>query len=161
MSDLSAAQTNPLLGTWRLISAIAINPDGTVIPQVYGPNPIGYITYTAEGRMMVVFSKSDRPPFSEDIRTPFSKNICSLPTEECVQAFSTFNAYAGTYTLNGNTVTHHVEVASIPNRIGKDLVRTFMLNGNRVTLRTPPTNTDGVLKVFELLWERVEHAVSK
>ncbi|MGH2414628.1 MAG: lipocalin-like domain-containing protein [Microcystaceae cyanobacterium] len=156
MSDLSAAQTNPLLGTWTLISAIAINPDGTVIPQVYGPNPIGYITYTPEKRMMVIFSKSDRPPFSKDIRSPFSKDIRSLPTEECVQAFSTFNAYAGTYTLNENTVTHHVEIASIPNRVGKDLVRTFTLNGNRVTLKTPPTETDGVLKVFELVWERVE-----
>ncbi|MBW4624453.1 MAG: lipocalin-like domain-containing protein [Brasilonema octagenarum HA4186-MV1] len=156
MSDLSATQTNPLLGTWTLISASAINPDGTVTPQVYGPNPIGYITYTPEERMMVIFSRSERPPFSKDIRSPFSKDIRSLPTEECVQAFSTFNAYAGTYTLDGNTVTHHVEIASIPNRVGKDLVRTFTLNGNRVTLKTPPTNTDGVLKVFEVVWERVE-----
>ncbi|NMG09451.1 lipocalin-like domain-containing protein [Brasilonema sp. UFV-L1] len=156
MSDLSATQTNPLVGTWTLICASAINPDGTVTPQVYGPNPIGYITYTPEERMMVMFARSDRPPLSEDIRSPFSKDIRSLPPEECVQAFSTFNAYAGTYTLNGNTVTHHVEIASIPNRVGKDLVRTFTLNGNRVTLKTPPTNTDGVLKVFELVWERVE-----
>ncbi|WP_246162583.1 MULTISPECIES: lipocalin-like domain-containing protein [Brasilonema] len=58
--------------------------------------------------------------------------------------------------LRAWTVTHHVEIASIPNRVGKDLVRTFTLNGNRVTLKTPPTETDGVLKVFELVWERVE-----
>lgn len=154
MSDLSVDRSHPLLGTWRLISAIAISPDG-IEQEVYGPNPIGYITYTSE-RMMVMFSRSDRPPLSGDIRSPFSKDIHSLPAQECVQAFSTFNAYAGTYTLNGNTVTHHVEVASIPNRIGKDLVRSFTLNGNRVTLTTPPTKSDGVMKVFELVWELVE-----
>ncbi|WP_278559881.1 lipocalin-like domain-containing protein [Fischerella thermalis] len=49
-----------------------------------------------------------------DIRSPFSKEIQSLPPQECLQVFSTFNAYAGIYTIEGNTVTHHVEIASIP-----------------------------------------------
>lgn len=154
--SISSAQPNPLPGTWKLISAIAIHPDGTIDPEIYGLNPVGYITYTEEGQVMVMFSWSDRPPFSKDIRSPFSHDIHSLPAEEVIQAFSTFNAYAGTYTLNGNTVTHHVEIASIPNRVGTDLVRTFTVNKNRVTLKTSPTISDGVLKVFELVWERLE-----
>nr|WP_235182366.1 lipocalin-like domain-containing protein [Fischerella thermalis] len=44
----------------------------------------------------------------------------------------------------------------MPNRVGTDLVRTFTLNGNQVTLQTPPTQTAGVEKVFELVWEKVE-----
>ncbi|OKH14989.1 hypothetical protein NIES592_08940 [Fischerella major NIES-592] len=156
MSSLPSMEHNPLLGTWKLISATAINPDGTVEPEVYGPNPTGYITYTPEGRMMVIFSKRDRLALTGDIRSPFSKEIQSLPPQECLQAFSTFNAYAGIYTIEGNKVTHHVEIASIPNRVGTDLVRTFTLNGNQVTLQTPPTQTAGVEKVFELVWEKVE-----
>ncbi|WP_315789725.1 lipocalin-like domain-containing protein [Fischerella sp. JS2] len=156
MSSLSSVEHNPLLGTWKLISATAINPDGTIDSEVYGSHPTGYITYTPERRMMVIFSQRDRLALTGDIRSPFSKEIKSLPPQECLQAFSTFNAYAGMYTIEGNTVTHHVEIASIPNRVGTDLVRTFTLNGNQVTLQTPPTKTAGVEKVFELVWEKVE-----
>jgi hypothetical protein len=156
MSDLPLPQSNPLLGTWKLISAIAISFDGTVEPEVYGPKPSGYITYTPEGRMMVLFSTSDRPLLSREVSSPFSREMQSVPVEERSQAFSTFSAYAGTYTLNENTVTHHLEVASIPNRVGTDLVRTFTLSGNRVTLKTLPTRNEVVQKVFELVWERVE-----
>jgi hypothetical protein len=123
---------------------------------VYGSNPTGYITYTPEKRMMVIFSKCDRLALSGDINSPFSKKIQYLPSQECVQAFSTFNAYAGMYTIDGNTVTHHVEVASIPNRVGTDLIRTFTLRENQVTLKTPPTRIDDVEKVLELVWEKVE-----
>jgi hypothetical protein len=87
MSDLSA-QNHPLLGTWKLISAIAILPDGTIEPDVYGANPSGYITYTSEGRMMVMFSRSDRPPLSQDLRSPLGKDMCSISVEERAQAFS-------------------------------------------------------------------------
>lgn len=150
--------TQPLLGTWKLISAIAILTDGTIEPDVYGVNPVGYITYTPEARMMVMFASCDRALFSIDVSSPLGKDIQLVPVAELAQAFTSFNAYAGTYELNGNTVIHHIEIASIPNRVGTDLVRTFNLNGDRVSLKTPPTLSDGVLKVFELVWERVEMA---
>ncbi|WP_341530429.1 lipocalin-like domain-containing protein [Nostoc sp. UHCC 0302] len=159
MSSLSSTQNNPLLGVWKLISINVSSPDGNVDLDVYGTNPTGYITYTPEGRMMVMFSRSDRSPLSSNINSPLSREIHSVTVEERAEAFSTFNAYAGTYILNGNIVTHYIEVASIPNRVGTNLTRTFTLNGNRVTLKTPPTMSDGVLKVFELVWERVEELV--
>ncbi|NJR49817.1 MAG: lipocalin-like domain-containing protein [Leptolyngbyaceae cyanobacterium CSU_1_3] len=148
-------QNNPLVGTWKLISATAIHSDGTVDSEVYGASPTGYITYTADGYMMVMFSRSDRFPLSQEVRSPLSQEMQSLPAEELAQAFTTFNAYAGTYTLSGNTVTHHIEIASIPNRVSTTLVRTFLLTSNQVTLRTLPALNDGVEKAFELVWERV------
>ncbi len=105
--------------------------------------------------MMVMFSRSDRPPLSQEVRSPLTSQMQSLPVEELAQAFTTFNAYAGTYTLSGNTVTHQLEIASIPNRVGTALVRTFTLSENRVTLSTPPVLSDGVETVFELVWERI------
>ncbi len=149
-------QSNPLLGTWKLISVTATLPDGSIKPEVFGANPTGYITYTPEGKMMVIFSKSNRPPLSGNARSPLSDAIHSVPAEERAQAFTTFNAYAGTYNISGNTVIHHVEVASMPNRIGQSLIRTFSVNGNRVTLKTPPSKSDDVPKIFELVWERLE-----
>lgn len=149
---------NQLLGTWKLISAITILPDGSIEPDLYGANPVGYITYTPDGRMMVMFARSKRASFSVDVKSPLGKDMQLVPVTELAQAFTSFNAYAGTYKLNGNTVTHHIEIALIPNRVDTDLVRTFSLNGDRVTLKTPPTLSDGVSKVFELVWERVEMA---
>ncbi|WP_017299491.1 lipocalin-like domain-containing protein [Nodosilinea nodulosa] len=149
------SQENPLLGTWSLVSASAIYADGSVTPEVYGANPKGYITYTAAGRMMVMFARGDRPALSKPVGSPLSSEMDAIPTEELARAFTSFSAYAGTYSIEGNTVTHRLEVASIPNRVGTDLVRTFTISGNRVTLRTAPTDQNGGLQVFDLVWERV------
>ncbi|MGL5064228.1 MAG: lipocalin-like domain-containing protein [Microcoleus sp.] len=156
MMSVLSAEKNPLVGTWKLIGASAIDPNGSVESEPYGANPNGYITYTRDGHMMVMFSRSDRLSLSKDVRSPFSQEMRSIPIAELARAFITFNAYAGRYTLSGNTVTHHVEVASIPNRIGTDLVRTFTLSGDRIVLKTPPTIADGIPKVFELVWQRVD-----
>ena len=149
-------QNNPLLGTWKLISIKAILPDGTVNNEAFGTNPIGYITYTVEGKMMVMFSKSERQLLSGNSASPLTSAIHSVPIEERAEAFSTFNSYAGSYTLDGDKVIHHVEIASIPNRIGKNLTRTFTINENQVTLKTPPSRSDDIPKIFELTWERIK-----
>lgn len=155
MSGLPFAQRNPLLGMWKLISVSAILSDGTIESEAYGANPKGYISYTPDGRMIVILSRSDRSMLSGEIHSPLSEDMRLLPIEESAQAFSTFSSYAGTYTLSGNTITHHIEISSIPNRVGTDLIRTFTLSENRVTLRTPLTLSDHVSKVFELVWERL------
>ncbi len=156
MSNLS--QNNPLLGTWKLISITAIFPNGNIDKEAFGANPIGYITYTIEGKMMVIFSKGDRALLSGNSASPLTAAIHGVPIEQRAEAFSTFNSYAGSYSIDGNKVIHHVEIASIPNRIGKSLTRTFTLNGNQVTLKTPPSKSDDTPKIFELTWERVEQA---
>ena len=148
-------ENNPLIGIWKLISVIAIQSDGMINSEVYGTHPVGYITYTLDGHIMVMFSRSDRSLLSQEVQSPLSPEMQSLPTEELAQAFTTFNAYAGTYTLNGNTVTHQIEIASIPNRVGTMLVRTLTLSESRLTLKTPPVLSDGVETVFELVWERI------
>lgn len=152
---MSNSKNNPLLGTWKLIEIKAILPDGTINNEAFGINPIGYITYTIEGKMMVMFSKSERPFLSGNSASPLTNAIHSVPIEERAEAFSTFNSYAGSYTVDGEKVIHHVEIASIPNRIGKSLTRNFKLNGNRITLKTPPSRSDDIPKIFELTWERI------
>jgi hypothetical protein len=50
----------------EVISATAIHADGTINSEVYGTHPVGYITYTSDGHMMVMFSRSELP--SEELR---------------------------------------------------------------------------------------------
>lgn len=154
MSTL-ASPKNPLVGTWKLISATAIHGDGRINSEVYGVSPNGYITYTEAGYMMVMFAQSDRPPLSQAIQSPLSGEMSTVPLEELAQAFTSFSAYAGTYTIQGSTVSHHLTLASIPNRVGTTLTRTFTITGDRVTLSTPETVVNGVATAFELVWERV------
>lgn len=146
---------NPLIGLWKLLAITARHSDGTVTPEVYGANPRGYISYTADGHMMVMFARSDRPPLSHEIQSPLSQEMSTVPIAELAQAFTSFSAYAGTYRLEGNTVMHELDIASIPNRVGTTLVRTVTINGSRMTLSTPETINDGIATVFELTWERM------
>src|SRR3954469_10060038 len=59
---------NDLIGTWKLISVISTTDKGDVNKAVYGENPKGFITYTADGRMSVVISEGGRKPLSVNDR---------------------------------------------------------------------------------------------
>jgi hypothetical protein len=155
MPELISFPPNPLIGTWKLISATAIRSEGSTDKEVYGANPTGYLIYTLEGRMMVMFAKRNRPSFSEVVQSPFSDEMNAVPLDVLSQAFKTFNAYAGTYRVKGDTVIHHLEIASIPNRVGTDLVRTFSVRKNQLTLKTPSIFSNSIEQFFELLWERI------
>ncbi len=75
--------------------------------------------------------------------------------EEQAEAFKTFLAYAGRYTLSGDKVTHHIEVSSIQNYVGKELVRTVKFQSDQITLVTPPTPVNGKVQIVELIWQRI------
>jgi hypothetical protein len=136
-----------LVGTWELVSFKETNEKGEV-RDAYGPNPVGFLTYTADDRVSVIMADSRRKPLS--IPPPF-------PIEERAEAFSTFAAYAGTYTLTGDKVIHHIEVAWAQNLVNTEQVRSVTLQGDRLTLR-------GGLAVkgvtydagSELVWERMK-----
>jgi hypothetical protein len=156
-SSFAGAQSRPLekemlIGTWKLISASNVTDKGIVKNEVYGRNPMGLLTYTADGRMMALITDGGRKRLSKYWRI--------APAEEKAEAYSTSLSYAGTFTLSGSRVTHHVEVSSDPNRVNTDLVRIITkLQGDRVTLRTtaPIVWDDGVQYAYqELVWERVK-----
>jgi len=149
-----AQSKNKLVGTWKLVSVVSKTDKGDVNNAVYGANPKGFITYTAEGRMIVVITEDGRKPLSVNDRV-------AAPMEERAQAFSTSTAYAGTYTFTGDKVVHHVEVASVPNWVNTDQVRMVKIQGDRVTLATPPLSRGGVMQTFELTWERLKSSAPK
>jgi hypothetical protein len=144
-TDCSAAE---LVGTWKLIRTSSTTPAGESIANPYGIAPVGLLTYTSEGRMSSVISYGGRKPLS----------MSSVKMEEQAEAFNTFLAYAGSYTLSGDRVTHHVEVCSIQNYAEKDLVRTIKFEKDKITLTTPPTLVNGKIQIIELVWQRVRTA---
>ena len=67
-------------------------------------------------------------------------------------------AYGGTYTYDGKTVTHHIEISWNENWTGLHNVREVKLEGNRLILSTRPAPdpVDGRPVTAALTWERVQ-----
>jgi len=133
-----------LLGAWKLVSASSTTSTGERNETPYGLNPVGLLTYSRDGRVTALISNGGRKRLS-----------AAAGTEEQAEAFKTFLAYAGRYTLSGDKVTHHVEISSIQNYVDKDLVRSVKFQGDQITLVTPPTRLDGKTQTIELIWQRL------
>ena len=143
------AQTHDrLAGTWKLVSVSSSTAAGERNDTPFGPSPAGFLTYTQDGRMTAMISYGGRKRLS-------SSDARSAPAEEQAEAFRTFVAYAGRYTLNGDKVIHHVEISSIQNWVDTDLIRSIKFEGERIVLLTPPTSVDGKIQTFELIWQRL------
>jgi len=148
-SELGAQQPG-VIGSWKLISYETETPDGKKTFPL-GRDVEGLAVYLPNGRVSIQFMKRDRPLFT-------SGDAWRGTLEEERAAFEGFFGYAGRYTIDAarSIVTHHLEIAHAPNYVGTDLVRTFSMSGNRLTLRTPQRQLAGQTSASTLVWERVD-----
>jgi len=117
-----------LLGTWKLIAAVREEiPSGTKT-DFLGSSPTGYINYAPDGRMMVLNVGNGR-------RKPVGANATPAEAEAL---FRSMTSYGGTYTIDGNEITHHVDVSWNETWTGTKQKRIARFEGNRVYLSTPP-----------------------
>jgi hypothetical protein len=137
-----------LVGTWKLVSASSRASNGEPCDPPYGANPAGLLTYSEDGRVSALVSYGGRKPLSFGAEGP------ALQAEQA-EAFKSFLAYAGRYTLSGDKVSHHIEISSIQNFVGKDLVRSVKFEGDQIILVTPPTPVNGKIQIIELIWQRL------
>jgi hypothetical protein len=137
-----------ILGTWKLVSYVREEISSGAKSDVMGTHPSGYINYGPDGRMIVIIVGSDRKKPVGPVATP----------EEAEVLIRSMLAYAGTYTVDSEakTVTHHIDVSWDQSRTGESHVRTYKLDGDRLTLTTQPSNdpATGKKTVRTLIWER-------
>jgi hypothetical protein len=139
--------TNPLVGAWRLASFQTVDEDGTVT-HPRDPDPTGLLIYTADGQMSVFLGPASRKNLPvADLRS------CS--PEDVTGAVREIVAYAGTYTVQGNTVIHHVKHGLVPNWVGGDLVRRIQLDRDELTLTTTPLPFEHQIRTAMLTWRRL------
>src|SRR5262245_8207389 len=145
-----AARAADLVGSWRLVANQEHRADGRVT-DVWGSDPMGRLVYDARGRMSVQLLNRHRRTFAGNDRAAGT-------AEETREAFVGFLSYFGTYTVDeaAATIVHHVEGASFPNLMGTDQRRTFVREGNRLTLSTPPILANRRTSTYVLVWEREE-----
>src|SRR5271157_2699497 len=137
--------SDELVGTWKLVSASSLTSGGEASEAPYGSGPVGFLTYTPDGRVSALISYGGRKPL------PFGGGT----QEEQAEAFKTFLAYAGRYSISGDKVTHYIEVSSVQNYVNKELVRNLKFQGDRIILITPPTPVNGKIQAIELIWQRL------
>jgi hypothetical protein len=140
-----------LVGTWKLVSASSSTATGERNGTPFGPSPAGFLTYTQDGRVTAMISYGGRKRLS-------SRDSLSAPEEEQAEAFRTFVAHAGRFTLNGEKIIHHVEISSIQDWVDTDLIRSIEFEGDRLVLATPGTLDGGKIQTFELIWQRLPAA---
>ena len=144
------AGDNPLLVTWKLNSVVRkVLATGERLNQL-GEHPNGYLSYSSDGRMYAIVSAENRVKPREFAPTD----------EERIMLHRTFQAYAGTYTLEPGKVVHHVDISWNESFTGTDQVRFYNLAGSTLTIKTAPAKSaiDGREGVTLLVWEKVEGA---
>ena len=137
---------NPLLGTWKLQSFRMQYQDTGEKVEPFGAHPEGYLSYGSDGRMYGIIVRDDRKP------------PAAVPTDaEKIELFTGMAAYAGTYTIAGDTVHHHVDISWIEAWTGTTQVRHFRVEGNLLHIRSPAATdpVDGRLSSATLVWTKV------
>ena len=138
-----------LEGTWKLVSSTRTNTTTGATTDSFGPNPLGYITYGKDGRMMVLITRSDRPkPDSTD----------KMTDEQRSRLFSSMLAYSGTYKFDGETIEHHIDGSWNQVWTGTTQIRNVKKDGDRLiyTTQPGPSPIDGSLGFATLVWEKVK-----
>ena len=140
------ASTASLAGTWTLVAADDLKPDGTRAPA-YGPNPQGLLIVEKDGRYSLQIYRSDRAKFA-------SGNKRQGTPEEFQAAVLASSTHYGTCAVDfkTSTLTFHIERSGFPNWDGTEQKRPFELKGDELSYRVPAT-PDGTVPIS--VWRRI------
>jgi hypothetical protein len=136
-----------LIGPWKLQAYSREFTDGGRQYNLFGEHPNGYLTYTSDGRMNAILTMEVRP-----------KPVGAVPTnDQKEKLFGSMVAYAGSYTVDGSKVIHHVDISWNEAWTGTDQVRFFQLDGDTLTITTPGGKSpiDGQEGRSILVWKKV------
>lgn len=137
----------PLQGTWTLVAADKVLPDGTTARD-YGENPKGRLVVDAEGRYSLQIFKSERLHFASD-------NKADGSADEFRSAVMGSSTHYGTMTIDepAGVLVFSIEGASFPNWEGAVQRRQYELDGAELRYRVPP-RADGSIPVS--VWRRLD-----
>ena len=131
-----------LLGSWKLVSYYneIISTGQKVFPL--GEKPNRYLIYTPQRRMMALL---------------VHENQTAAKTEEDrITLHKQMFAYSGSYKIEGDKVTHSVDVSWSNTWTGTDQLRFIKLDGDTLTIKAAPAinPVTGLQGVGTLVWLR-------
>ena len=143
-----------LIGVWGLVAYTNEHEDSDHT-QPFGPNPQGFLIYTADGFVSAQLMKPGRPAFH-------SADWHHGTPQEYEASGSGYIAYCGTYEVDEEkaTVTHIRSVSLLPNLIHGRQCRSIDLQGDRLVLRAAGAPVAGGLNVISRLeWKRITPSI--
>ena len=136
-----------LVGTWKLVSAVREEIPSGAKTKLFGERPHGILNYSPDGRMIALIARGDRKAAANGRPT----------TAEAEALYRSMLSYAGAYTVDGDVVTHDVELSWNESYTGSKQQRHMAFEGDRLILFTPqtPDPIDGRMSVRRMTWEKV------
>ncbi|MCU6498956.1 lipocalin-like domain-containing protein [Rugamonas sp. A1-17] len=141
-----AAPDCPLAGTWTLVAADRLLPDGTRVRD-YGEAPAGLMMIDRHGHYSVQIYRSDRPRFTGGDKKS------GTPAEFAAAVFGS-STHFGTIAIDSDahTLTFSIASAAFSNWEGTQQKRSYELNGDELSYRVP-ARPDGHIPLS--VWRRV------
>jgi hypothetical protein len=148
LSSPASATDDEFYGTYKLIKTSRIILD-TGEEITFGGREHGFITYSKDGRMMVLSLRGERPK---------PESIDKTTDQERAVLHRTMTAYGGTYKFDGKTIEHQIDISWNEIWTGTTQVRNVRKDGNRLiyTTRPAPNPVDGRMSVTTIVWEKVK-----
>ena len=117
-----------MVGTWRMLTWHREFADTGERIDALGADPVGFVSYGADGRVHAIVVKRDRRP------------PASIPPSgsEKVELFDSMLAYAGTYALHDDYVVHHLDASWNQSCTGTDQIRFYKLDGSMLEIWGAP-----------------------
>lgn len=136
----------PLAGTWTLVAADVLHPDGSRSHD-YGDAPKGLLLIDRAGHYSLQIYRADRPRFANPDKAKAS-------AQEYRAAVMGASTHYGTIAVepDRHQLVFHIEGASFPNWEGQEQRRAFELHGDTLSYRVPP-RPDGNVPVS--VWRRI------
>jgi hypothetical protein len=133
---------NQLAGSWKLTSW-TIQIIGGDVTEPFGSNPKGRALITSDGYAAFVIAAANRKPAANDA--------------ESAALLKTLMVYTGPFTIENDKFTTKVDISWNELLTGRDQVRFFKLEGDKLTIRTAEQASavyPGKKVVGTLTWER-------
>ena len=141
------AHAFPLQGTWTLVAADKILPDGKTVRD-YGDDPKGRLVVDGKGRYSLQIFKSDRVRFASDSKADGS-------VDEFRSAVMGSSTHYGSMRIDDRekVLVFSIEGSSFPNWEGTIQKRQYTLDGAELRYQVPP-RADGSIPVS--VWHRLD-----
>jgi hypothetical protein len=146
-SSLAAQCAGPQLGTWRLLSFTSQDPETGEMTAPYGLYPTGFLSYTPDCRMYEIIVREHRTAPATTVGNDTEK----------IALFDGLISYSGSYTIDGNKVSDHVDASWNEAWTGGTQVRQFRIDGNTLYTQSPPQKNprDGRISSESLIWTKI------
>jgi len=126
LSATATANDASIVGTWKFQSFFREVIATGERQNEFGERPSGYISYQPDGRMFAMLVGDNR-----------IKPSGAFPTdEEKLKLFGTLIAYSGTYVVDGDKITHKIDVSWNQKWTGTDEVRFYKIEDRTLTITT-------------------------